>query len=89
MNLKQKTELVNTLLPILNKMAEEDRKGKIYAEIIHPITLADLMNLSDTELAALQKLAISAGAAKKTQKAAKQYNSLLAKEQDPKYKIIC
>lgn len=89
MNLKQKTELVKTLLPILNNMAEDDRKGKIYAEIIHPITLADLMALSDHQLAALQKLAISAGAAKKTQKAGKLYDALMEKEQDPKYKIIC
>jgi hypothetical protein len=92
--IQNKEAFIKALLPLLNQMAKSDAV-KFIAEKKQDITFADLMQLTDAELEALQKMVNSAKAGKESQQKAKIYDTTFVRDDnlesntEKKYKIVC
>ncbi|MBZ4044506.1 hypothetical protein [Flavobacterium hibisci] len=95
MNSQKRKSLIMELIPFLNQLQNtyaENETFQIVAVVRMPITFRDLMALSDTELEELEKLMLSAKAAKRTERGNTQYmknmpNYNLVHETGKNYKI--
>ena len=83
----EKFKLVNELLPFVIEMAAAQNAGKVMCSL--PVTIKDLMALTDAELQELEKMVSSSRSTKKAQEKAGSYEKHFSGSSEQDFKIIC